>query len=528
MDLGIILVTFVLGFGAVRIGLPPLVGYLGAGFALHALGYEASGPIELIAELGVFLLLFGIGLKLRPSMLVRKEVWTVAGVHMTVTTAVIGALFLALGALGLPLAAALTPAKAALVGFAFSFSSTVFAVKALEERNEAASLSGRLAIGILILQDLFAVVFLTLSLGKAPSLWAIPLVVGIVAARPFLGWLLRHSGHGELLVLLGLVLAVGVGAGAFERVGLKPDLGALVVGMALASHPKANELSDRLLGFKDVLLVGFFLSIGLGGAPESPAIVIAVIALALVALKSAGFLVLLSRFRLRARTSLHTSLTLATYSEFGLIAAAVGVDQGFLDQQWLSGIAVAVAASFAVAATVNKARYALYGRWSRWLVRLERHPIQAEDALVEPTTARIVVFGMGRVGQGVYDELVRRNGSVVLGVDRRDETVASNLQAGRNVVRGDALDRDFWERLRLHPDLGLAVLAMNDHDANLEAARQVKDFLPDIPIAATATYPDEVMELQAAGVDVARNLYEEAGQGLADDASDLLEPGSSD
>ena len=528
MDLGIILVTFVLGFAAVRIGLPPLVGYLGAGFALHALGYEATGAIETIAELGVLLLLFGIGLKLRPSLLGRREVWAVAGIHMSVTTAVIGALFLALGALGLPLAASLTPAKAALVGFAFSFSSTVFAVKALEERNEAASLSGRLAIGILIMQDLFAVVFLALAVGKAPSLWAIPLLAGILAARPLLGWFLRHSGHGELLVLLGLALAVGVGAVAFERVGLKPELGALVVGMALASHPKASELSDRLFGFRDVLLVGFFLSIGLGGAPESPAIVMAGIALALVGLKTAGYLVLLSRFRLRARTSLHTSLTLATYSEFGLIVAAVGVDQGFLDQQWLSGMAIVVAASFAVAATVNKARYALYGRWSRWLLGLERHPIQAEDALVEPTTARIVVFGMGRVGQGAYDELVRRNGNVVLGVDRRDETVASNLQAGRNVLRGDALDLDFWERLRLRPGLQLAVLAMSDHDANLEAARQVKDLLPDIRIAATATYPDQVTELQAAGVDAARNLYGEAGQGLADDACDLLKPESSD
>lgn len=190
MDLGIILVTFVLGFGAARIGLPPLVGYLGAGFALYALGYETTGAIEIIAELGVLLLLFGIGLKLRPSLLVRREVWAVAAIHMSVTTAVIGALFLALSALGLPLASSLTPTDAALVGFAFSFSSTVFAAKALEERNEAASLSGRLAIGILIMQDLFAVVFLTLAVGKAPSLWAIPLLAGVLAARLLLGWFL--------------------------------------------------------------------------------------------------------------------------------------------------------------------------------------------------------------------------------------------------------------------------------------------------------------------------------------------------
>lgn len=523
MDLGIIIVTFVLGFAAARVGLPPLVGYLSAGFILHAAGYEVTSAVEFIADLGVLLLLFGIGLKLRPSMLARREVWAVAGIHMSVTMAVIGAVFLALGALGLPLAASLTPATAALVGFAFSFSSTVFAVKALEERNETASLSGRLAIGILVMQDLFAVVFLTLSAGTAPSLWAFAVVGGIIAARPLLGWMLDRTGHGELIVLFGLVVAVGVGGESFESVGLKPDLGALIVGMVLAGHPKANELADQLLGFKDLLLVGFFLTIGLRGTPDSSALAIAAIAVLLLALKAAGFVVLLSRFRLRARTSLHTSLTLTTFSEFGLIVAAAGVDRGFIDQQWLTAIAVAAAVSFALAASLNKARYTFYGRWSRSLVRLERHPIQDEDALVLPTAARVVIFGMGRVGQGAYDEFAVRISGAILGVDRRDEKVAYNQKAGRNVIRGDALDRDFWERLRLRPGLELAVLAMNDHDANLEAARRVKDFLPEIRIAATARYPDQVTELREAGVDVARNLYGEAGQGLADDAADLLE-----
>jgi voltage-gated potassium channel Kch len=96
------------------------------------------------------------------------------------------------------------------------------------------------------------------------------------------------------------------------------------------------------------------------------------------------------------------------------------------------------------------------------------------------------------------------------------------MNAGRRVVRGDALDNDFWERVRLHPGIDLVVLAMNDHQANIEAVRRVKDFLPDVRIAAAATYPDEVAELREAGVDVARNLFSEAGQGLADDACDLL------
>ena len=177
MDLALILVAFAFGFAANVVRLPPLVGYLGAGFVLHAFGYETTDGIELIADVGVLLLLFGIGLKLRLSTLARPVVWAGATLHAALTTAVIGALLLGVGALGLPLAAGLSAGQAALVGFAFSFSSTVFAVKALEERNEADSLQGRIALGILVVQDIFAVVFLTLAVdplrpsGRHPWWW---------------------------------------------------------------------------------------------------------------------------------------------------------------------------------------------------------------------------------------------------------------------------------------------------------------------------------------------------------------------
>jgi Trk K+ transport system NAD-binding subunit len=89
---------------------------------------------------------------------------------------------------------------------------------------------------------------------------------------------------------------------------------------------------------------------------------------------------------------------------------------------------------------------------------------------------------------------------------------------GRNVVNGDALDREFWDRLRSRPDVELIVIAMDNHPSNLLCAERPKKFMPDVQIAAIARYPDQVLELRDAGVDVARNLYEEAGQGLAEDA----------
>ncbi|MGI9621412.1 MAG: cation:proton antiporter [Acidimicrobiales bacterium] len=522
MDLELILVAFGFGFAANAVRLPPLVGYLIAGFVLHGFGYETSDEIELIADAGVLLLLFGIGLKLRLSTLRRPVVWGGATTHAAVSTGVIGAFMLGLGAIGMPLASDLSVGQAAAIGFAFSFSSTVFAVKALEDRNESGSIQGRVALGVLVVQDIFAVVFLTTAVDDPPSIWAIPVVVAVIAARPIYGWLLDRAGHGELLLLLALALPIGVGAQAFDQVGLKPDLGALIIGLALASHPRAPELASSLLSFKDILLIGFFLSIGLAGTPSLAALGIAAAALALLPLKTAGFLWLISRFRFRARTAWHTSITLATYSEFGLIVALVAVDQFALDEQWSSAIAVAVAVSFVIAAPLSTARYTIYSRMGRWFNRLERSPVQPDDALIQPRGAKVIVFGMGRVGEGAYDELVARRGETVMGVERGQAAVDDHVAQGRNVVRGDALDVEFWTRLCLNPGIDLVVLAMSDHAANLEAVRRVNEFVPEARIAATASYADDVVELENAGVDVARNLYGEAGQGLADDACDSL------
>ncbi len=292
-----------LGFGLLARagGLPPLVGYLVAGFVLHALGYESNAAIETISEIGVLLLLFGIGLKLRLRTLARLEVWGSATLVAAGFTVVVGGLLLGFGALGVPLACDLDLGTAAIIGFAFSFSSTVFAVKALEVANESASLSGRLAVGVLIMQDLFAVIFLVVVAGEWPSAWALLVVPAIFVARPVFGWLLNRSGHGEILVLLGFTLAVGVGAGTFSLIGLKPDLGALVAGLVLSGHIRSGEMADRLLGFKDLLLVGFFLSIGLGGAPSPTAWIVGLTILILIPLRSGGFFWLFTRARLRAQ-----------------------------------------------------------------------------------------------------------------------------------------------------------------------------------------------------------------------------------
>ena len=132
------------------------------------------------------------------------------------------------------------------------------------------------------------------------------------------------SGHGELLVLSGFMFALGAHE-LFYLVNIKGDLGALIFGVLLAQHPKASELSKSLLSFKDIFLVGFFLSIGLVALPDASMIVTAALLVPLLLIKIAMFYMSFLRLRLRARTASLSSLLLTNYSEFGLIVMVVGV-----------------------------------------------------------------------------------------------------------------------------------------------------------------------------------------------------------
>ena len=169
----------------------------------------------------------------------------------------------------------------------------------------------------------------------------------LIPLRPLFHYVLQKAGHGELLILYGLVLALG-GAEIFELSGIKDDLGALIMGVLISSHPKAKEMAKSMLGFKDLFLVGFFLSIGMSGNLSLNAIVIGLLLVPFIFVKSALFFTLMTRFKLRSRTSLLTTLNLTNYSEFGLIVAAIGVNAGWLSSEWLVVIAIALSSSFII------------------------------------------------------------------------------------------------------------------------------------------------------------------------------------
>ena len=509
-----LLIALVLGLLARQLYLPPLVGFLLAGFVLHALGVEGGQVLREMANLGVLLLLFSIGLKLRLRNLLAPEIWGSAVVHMALVVLLVSGLLLLPGLAGLAWFGKLDWRSAGLVAFALSFSSTIFAVKILEDRGEMKTRHGQVSIGILVIQDLIAVLFLVLESGDVPSIWAFALLL-LPLARPLLNLALKHAGHGELLVLFGLVMALG-GGELFKLVGMQDGLGALLFGVLLSGQPKTSELSRALLRFKDLFLLGFFLQIGIEALPTGRDLMIAAgLALLLMPLKSVLWFLVLTRFHLRARTSFLCSMELSSYSEFGLIVAVVGVASGWLDRQWLIVIALALSFSFIIAAVINANVHGLYSRWESWLNRFQSPKRLPVDIPPDIGDAEILIAGMGRVGTGAYETMREVFGDRVIGIDANANAVRWHGERGHNVILGDAKDLDFWQGIDAG-SLCLVMLAM----PTLKDMMQTRKLLDHIGyeglIAAVTRYDDDRLVLEKAGVDATFNFYLEAGAGFAE------------
>lgn len=431
--------AFVFGVLVRQIGLPPLVGFLAAGFALNAFGPsvglpEEAGPVlQHVAHLGVLLLLFTVGLKLKLRNLVEPVVVGGALLHFVVSVAVFAS--------GLHFFMQLDGETTVLLAITLAFSSTVLAAKVLETKRELRAFHGRMAIGILIIQDLIALAVLSVAGGHSPSYWAL-LVIALPLLRPFLYWLLDVAGHEELLVLMGVVLAVALGGWGFEVVGLSPEVGALAMGVLLSGHHWAQELSNSLWGLKEMLLVGFFLQIGMAGLPDTEALIFALIFAVILPLKGFLFFFLLVLFRLRARNAFLGALSLTCYSEFGLIVAA-----GVLEE-WLVPLAITVALSFVIAAPLNRVAHPLYDRLERFLMRFEKQSSHPDEQPASLGNAELLVMGMGRTGTAAFQFMSDLHMDVA-GLDADPAKVAKYKQAGRNVVYADAEDISFWHGVDL-------------------------------------------------------------------------------
>nr|WP_297349228.1 cation:proton antiporter family protein [uncultured Glaciecola sp.] len=514
-----LLIAFVFGFGFRLLSLPPLIGYLIAGFALNAWGIETNSSLQEIADLGITMMLFTIGLKLNVQDLLKREIWLSSVLHSTIWIAFVSAVFLLLSLIGLPYFTDMDLLTAALIGFAFSFSSTVCVVKILEESGESKTRHGKVAIGILVMQDIFAVLFMVGATGQIPSPLALLLFL-LIPIVPLLHRLLNKSGHGELLPLTGFILALG-GYQLFELVGIKGDLGALIFGVLFAGHSKANELSKSLLSFKDLFLIGFFLTIGLTALPTLEITSIALFITLLLPIKFYLFFILLTKFRLRARTSFLSSLVMSNYSEFGLIVAAVAVSVGLLDTVWLVIMALSVSFSFVFTSVLYKSSHNQYNR-HKGRLKLFQSPVSLpEDVYPKMGDTKVLVIGMGRVGKGAFKTLAKLMEKGVTGMDADLDKVNSLREQNYVAILGDGENIDLWENVDISK-IELILLALPSIDDSSNITNQLRNASYSGKIAAIARYEDEVQPLLDAGVDKVFNFFAEAGLGFAEESFEMI------
>lgn len=512
----VITISFAFFFGLVvrQVGLPPLVGFLAAGFAINLAAPVMGLPdytgetLGHIAHLGVLMLLFTVGLKLKLKQIAQPQVVGGALVHFAISVAV----FLP----GLKLLMGLDWNTALLLAIALSFSSTVLAAKLLETKRELGAFHGRTAIGILIVQDIIALVVLAVWSGQAPNVWAL-LIFAVPLLRPVLHWLLDFAGHDELLVLMGMLLSLVIGGMGFEAMGLSSEIGALVMGVLLSTHSRAKELSDSLWSLKEIFLVGFFLQIGLTGLPDWGALAFAVAVAVLLVLKGGLFFALLVAFKLRARSAFLSALSLTAYSEFGLIVAA-----GVLPD-YLVPLALAVSLSFVISAPLNRYAHPLYERFEAALRRFERDTVHPDEQPREMGDADVLIFGMGRTGSAAYRH-IEAQGLKPLGLDADTYTAQAHQAAGRNVLFADAEDSNFWRSCKLG-GIRAAILAMDDLEAKLIAARSLRQRGFTGPIVAHALHESHQQQIIEAGATYTYLTMTQTGISLAEQTEQALQAG---
>lgn len=508
-----IAIAFLLGTLSRSLRLPPLVGFLVAGFVLNFSGITGGHFLNEMADLGITLLLFTIGLKLKIKELLKVEIWGSALVHILLFSMISAIALYAVKQLNIPLFNQLSVVNILIISFALSFSSTVFAVKTLDEQGDFLSRFGQISIGILIIQDLVVVLYIGASATKTPSIWAISLIILLFVLRPLIVKLSTKVGHGELLLLFGLSMALG-GSVLFEAVDMKADLGSLVFGMLLANTPKADELSKSLLSVKDLFLLGFFLSIGMTALPDMTTFVVVSILSILIIFKGGLFFWILSKFKEHTFPATKASLLLSNFSEFGLIVIVIAVSQHWLSNEWLVAFAVLIAVSFVFSAIFNKYSNFLYYRLQHRLEKLQHHSIDEDESRINVTGIELLICGMGRMGDGVYDQLY--NSYNLIGLDYDKDVVKAQLNRGRKVYFADVSSSDFWSEMDISTSsLKGVILCTPNVDTNKTAAELARNWGFKHYICATSFYADEQKELIDSGINSVLNVYVEAGVGLA-------------
>ncbi|MBL9039091.1 MAG: cation:proton antiporter [Archangium sp.] len=491
-----------------RAGLGSVLGYLVAGLVVGPSGFAFVSDVERVssvAELGVVLLLFIIGLELQPSRLwqMRGHVFGLGGLQVGATTAVLALLGLGFG---------LSPVAALVTGFALSLSSTALAVQVLAERNQLTAQHGRIAFGILLFQDLAAIPFLALLplLGAHASpveghtglgLLRVAVTFGsmVVASRFVLRPVLKqvaalHSQ--ELFTAFALLVVVGT-AVVMETIGLSATLGAFVAGVLLADSEYRHELEADIEPFKGLLLGLFFISVGMSVNMSlfiaKPFTVLGLV-LGLLLVKGA---VLFGIGRRRGGSllgALRLAVSTSQGGEFAFVVFGLATANAVLPPDVVQLLTLVVSASLAVTPLA-------FAAFERVLApRLQPpKPERAFDTVVHEGEIPVVIAGFGRVGQVVGRVLTARHIPFVA-LDASSEHVDFVRRFGNRVFYGDA------SRLALLQAAGAAqaklfVLAIDDMDKSVEVAKVVQKHFPHLTIVARARNRQHAYELLALNIE---------------------------
>jgi CPA2 family monovalent cation:H+ antiporter-2 len=520
--------AFVLGFAAHRLRLPPLVGYLLAGVAVGPFTPGFVGDASLasqLAEIGVILLMFGVGLhfSLADLLAVRKISLPGAVVQITAAT-VMGAVLARFWGW--------TWGQGIVFGLCLSVASTVVLLRALEQRGLVDSAEGRIAIGWLIVEDLAMVLALVLlpalagtlggtpaegggsvaaavaiTLGKVIAFLALMFVVG----RRAVPWLLARvarTGSRELFTLSVLAVALGVAVGASVLFGVSFALGAFFAGVVISESDLSHQASADALPFQDAFAVLFFVSVGMLFDPsvlvEQPLQVLGAVLIILIG-KSLAALGIVLAFRYPVRTALVVAASLAQIGEFSFILAGLGVVLNLLPPEGhslvLAGALLSITANPLIfaAATWLERRVRASPRLAEWLERpagvLAELPAGVDE---EALRDHAVLIGHGRVGAPVAHALEQQGIPYVVVEQNREEVEALRAR-GLPALFGDASRPGILEHAHLERARLLVVSSPDAFQARLilDHARKVN---PGIDTVVRTHSDEERAHLERTGV----------------------------
>lgn len=489
-----------------RIGLGSVLGYLAAGAIIGPYGAGFISNVETtmhFAEFGVVLLLFMIGLELRPSRLwsLRGAVFGFGGAQVGVTTALLTACGLAFG----------VPWQVSLVAaLGLSMSSTAFATQVLAERNELASPYGRAAFGVLLFQDLAAIPVLALvpALGEAEaagaerSLTDSLVIVGTLIAlglagrfllRPALRYVALARSH-ELSIASALFVVVGV-SWVMEHIGLSMALGAFIAGVLLADSEYRHELEANIEPFQGLLLGLFFMAVGMGANTglliTKPCVVLGV-AFGLVAVKVAVLFGLGRIAKLGTGPSTSLGIVLSQGGEFAFVIYAVAHESGVLSHPVSEVLVVAVTLSMALTPLLFIARDRVATRFKK------AGATPREYDTIESDNNPVIIAGFGRFGQ-IIGRTLRVKKIPFTALDASAEHVDFIRRFGNKIYYGDASRVDLLRAAKAD-EAKVFVLAIDDPAASLRTLKVVREHFPHLKIIARARNRQHAYDLLGEGV----------------------------